>query len=526
MFWTIIQIVIILLVTYWYIHQKYSYWSKRGINGPTGIFPLGYLLSLAITRPDHRERKWAAKYGRVYGVYTGLVPTLTIIDSELIKQVLVKDFSTYIDRRQLNAYHEIWNRNLFFAEAEDWKRIRSITSPAFTSKKLRGMFSLMNECIIRLEKYLDRVIDNDGGIVNPKHTMSGFTIDVIARAAFATVTDANNEKDRKSNFVVHGLNLFNLNGFKLALSYALPRPLLNLLGITTFFPDNSLKFFIDLTSKIIEDRKSKPNVKGNDFIQLMIDAYAYEDDLKTSNYDSLTATMDEEISSQSMNEPNVSTTTDRTIKKMNHSEIIGQCFVFFIAGFETTAGTLTHVIYELSKNQNIQERLYKEIMEDLDTENLDNQFDQILNNKPYLEAVLKETLRMYPPLVRLERRVGVDGVKLGGIPLDKNVLIEIPTVAVHYDPEYYPEPDRFNPDRFMPENRSKLVPYTYIPFGQGPRNCIGMRFAYQEAKLCLAFLVQKYRIEQIKDVTPSQLEFNTGKLMMNCKSFNVRFQKR
>src|SRR5699024_10074830 len=98
-----------------------------------------------------------------------------------------------------------------------------------------------------------------------------------------------------------------------------------------------------------------------------------------------------------------------------------------------------------------------------------------------------------------QHRVGVDNYKLNGIQLEKDTHIDIAAYAVHHSAEYYPEPERFNPERFMPENKHLLVPYTYIPFGAGPRNCIGMRFAYQEIRLCLAKIIRDFRFSPAPD---------------------------
>ncbi|XP_017462968.1 PREDICTED: cytochrome P450 3A21-like, partial [Rhagoletis zephyria] len=203
----------------------------------------------------------------------------------------------------------------------------------------------------------------------------------------------------------------------------------------------------------------------------MIDSFTYEEDLENDTYDSLTASMDVDD-----------------------------------AGFETTSATLTHALFELASHPEIQERLVKELdeqLEGVDKSDLNRYYDAIINKAPYLEAVVKETLRKYPPVVRLERRVEPkEGVQLGQLHLDHGVLIEIPTISVHYDPEYYPEPTKFDPERFMPENKDRLVPYTYLPFGTG----IGMRFAYQELKLCLASLLPKYQFSKSAK-TPEILTF-------------------
>ena len=144
---------------------------------------------------------------------------------------------------------------------------------------------------------------------------------------------------------------------------------------------------------------------------------------------------------------------------------------------------------------------------------------------PYLEAVIKETLRKYPPVIRLERMVTVDEYKLAGVMLKRDDLINIPTYAVHHNPEYYYEPEQFNPERFMPENKHLLVPYTYIPFGQGPRNCIGMRFAYQEIKLLLAKIIPKFEFTPTANMVKNP-EFEGLGLVLGCKPFHLNVSMR
>ncbi|KAH9396192.1 hypothetical protein TYRP_019945, partial [Tyrophagus putrescentiae] len=354
-----------------YINSKYSYWSSRNVRGPFSIFPFGNLLSRVRVQPQVIELEYMKKYGKVYGSYSGLLPVLSIIDAEDIKQVLIKDFQHFADRRVLNTYNTVFNRNLFQVEGEDWKRIRSIVSPAFTSGKLKGMYGIMNIAIEKLMSYMEERTKR-GGLVNTKKVISGFTIDIV----------------------------------------------------------------------------------------------------------------------------------------------------------------LTTIFFEFAHNKEIQERLFEEVLtiaKNTDTSNLDEYFDQLLKNAPYLNAVVSEAIRKYPPVVRLERRVGSDGIKVAGIPVDKGVLIEIPTYAVHHNPEVYPNPEVFNPDRFMPENKHLLVPYTYIGFGDGKSYShdyhIGMRFALQEIKLCLGQIVQKYQFCKAPD-TPKTLSFKKGSPMLNTLPFFVKISKR
>ena len=211
-------------------------------------------------------------------------------------------------------------------------------------------------------------------------------------------------------------------------------------------------------------------------------------------------------------------------------EIIAQCMIFFIAGFETTASAITHCLFELATNPDVQERLKQELEESLQglDPNSNEYYDMMMNKIDYLDAVIKETLRIYPPLVRVERRVGVDGYKLGGVQLEKGQMMYACVYALHHNAEYFPDPERFDPDRFMPENKHLIVPYSYMPFGQGPRNCIGMRFALQEIKVCLAKIVTQFKFSP-SPKTPKKLSiipFGTMGRPLAVHPFPLKVSKR
>ena len=145
---------------------------------------------------------------------------------------------------------------------------------------------------------------------------------------------------------------------------------------------------------------------------------------------------------------------------------------------------------------------------------------------PYLEAVLKETLRKYAPVQVLLRTTVTDGHRLeNGLRLERGQVIEIPVGAVHYSPEYYPEPQEFRPERFLPENAHLLVPYTWLPFGAGARNCVGIRFAMEEMKICLAALLENFEFAPAPN-TPKELTFQRGTPVLNSAEFPLRMSKR
>lgn len=503
-------------------HRRYyNYWFSRGVPGPRPFFPFGNLFSKAINTPQELEVRWATTYGPVYGLYMGLQPTLTVTDPVLVKQILVTDFRCFVDRRSMNSYHPLWNENLFMAEGAAWRRLRAITSPAFSFHKLKTMVPLMEDCVRQLVEHFELLIEASGpkslATFSAKEIFAGYTIDVICRAAFATKTNANKEKKNAKNgkmttnaaLVENGKRFFNLNPLKIITILALPRPVLDLLNIRQPFRDDTFDYFVDFARAVVRARKEEMvakvedgSAKRADLVQLLMDATVEENESVENN---------PEFS------PNSNKTSSRIL---TDDEVVAQLILFLAAGFETSSASLTFAVFELVNNSGVQEKLYEEVKDESITT------DSILNNCPYLEAVLKETTRLYSTVVRLERRVGVDDYQLKeGLILEKGTLVEIPPSALHFNPEFWPRPFTFDPERWMPENAHLLVPYAYLPFGQGNRGCIGQRFAMQEMKLVLARLIRKFRFSKTTS-TPVKLDFIIGIPMLNARPFEVAVSAR
>ena len=181
-------------------------------------------------------------------------------------------------------------------------------------------------------------------------------------------------------------------------------------------------------------------------------------------------------------------------------------------------------------NSHVQERVRGEIRDALANSKSGELDYDTLNNLPYLDAVINETLRMYPPIALHERQCSEDYImkvntpQLGNreIKIPKGTGMVVPIWAVHYMEEYYPEPTKFKPERFLPENKDQLVPYTFLAFVAGPRNCVGMRFALLELKLALASLISRYEIKQ----TPkTKIEYGPHPMLLTPKEVVVQLVK-
>lgn len=166
-------------------------------------------------------------------------------------------------------------------------------SPSFTTGKLKGMHEMMNKCVDKLENYFKKVSKVNGGEVNVKEILTGFTVEVIASTSFATETNPNGDMSCENIFVKNATNLVDFAVWRIISFFVLPTTINKLLNNSIGFDDRIFNFFINLAKEIVKQRKSgKQSAKRNDLVQLLMDAYVYESDLKGDNYEKLTASVD------------------------------------------------------------------------------------------------------------------------------------------------------------------------------------------------------------------------------------------
>lgn len=161
------------------------------------------------------------------------------------------------------------------------------------------------------------------------------------------------------------------------------------------------------------------------------------------------------------------------------TEMIAQCFIFFFAGFETVSTLICFAAQELMENPQVQEKVYQEIADFNERLEGKQVTYEALQGMKYLDMVISETLRKWPGAVSLDRMCTKDFVfEADGkrIEIKRGQTIIIPVVGLHHDPQYFPNPEKFDPERFSSENKDNITPFTYMPFGEGPRICIGVLF--------------------------------------------------
>jgi len=187
--------------------------------------------------------------------------------------------------------------------------------------------------------------------------------------------------------------------------------------------------------------------------------------------------------------------------------VVAQGVLFIIGGYETTSLMLSHLLWNMAKNHEIQEKMHSELEQALarNSKKQSSINHELISdqNIPYITACINETLRLYPSVYRPER-ICTNDWSHNGISIKKGTAVMIASWAANRNPKFYPdEPEKFKPERFLPENKGKIEPYAFTTFGFGPRSCLGNRFAYETMKLFMCNIVKNFKVELRSDTVLS-----------------------
>lgn len=273
------------------------------------------------------------------------------------------------------------------------------------------------------------------------------------------------------------------------------------------FSKESSTFFTDIISQTIKMREEK-NIVRPDMINLLLEVrkgIVKKDDESVTDTGFAVVEESQHISK-----------TPKKHRELTDTDITAQAIIFFLAGFDTVSSAMSNCCYELAINPEAQDKLREEIKSVLAENNGEISYETTLKME-YLDMVVSETLRKYPGLSSTDR-ICVKSYTIEPktpdeepVHLKPGDMVFFPNFSVLRDPKYYPDPDKFIPERFSEENRSKIVPYTYIPFGIGPRACIGTRFALLEVKTILIRLLSKFEVVPVEK-TKIPMAFNRSTL--------------
>ncbi|BET03486.1 cytochrome P450 [Nesidiocoris tenuis] len=458
-----------------------KYWAEKGIKTPKPLLFFGNSWP-TLTRTKSMVDQFNGFYNQFpnepcFGVYDFLKPMLVVKDVELVERVLIKDFHHFVDRgftpEETSNPLEL---NLFNMSGKKWKAMRSKFSPMFTTGKLRHMVPQINE----VSEALMKKLESNNRDVDMKDMMQRFSMDVIASTAFGITVNCMEETE-ESEFRKMGKLAFKFTYmalFRFFMLTCFPK-VAKKIKIAQNDP-RITKYFSKVLRETLHHRKNT-SLTRNDFVQLMV-----------------TLQQKGDLEFEGDRDDDYLITDNNEEKKMEHLELtddvmIGQAFVFLVAGFEATATTLMYACFELASNPECQKKARKEIVKAVEARNGVLDYDAI-KEMPYLNQCINETMRIHSFIAVLFRSCTKEYTFPGtSLTLQPGQGVYIPVTGIHQDPNLYPDPELFKPERFGPDVSRPSC--SFIPFGDGPRICIAMRFALTEVKVCIARLLMEYEIE-------------------------------
>ncbi|KAF3426863.1 hypothetical protein E2986_12663 [Frieseomelitta varia] len=499
--WPIIAAVLaVLAVLYYRVTRNFDFFEKREIPYVKPMPFFGNMWEVIIRRHSFPE-----VIGKIYNSnpeskYVGFfefdTPLLVIRDLDLIKSITVKNFDHFPNHRLAfdPDLDPLFSKNLFSLRDERWKEVRNILTPAFTSSKMKSMFVLMRDCAKDYGDYFASLPADQSKEFELKDAFAKYTNDVIATCAFGV--DVNSMKNPRNTFYLYGREATNFGAAQILRFLAVKNfPwLCRLLGIKAF-KHKIIDFFEELVANTIKTRDENGIVRP-DMIHLMMETRGKLGPGKELTIDDMTA----------------------------------QAFVFFIGGFESTSTLMCFAAYEVGINDHVQKRLQDEIDQVLEDCNGEVTYEAI-NGMKYLDAVILESLRMYPSVVGSDRVCTkpfelpprVPGAELYVVQPGDTVWI--PISCIQHDPQYYPEPKKFNPDRFYDDSKLSNS-LSFLSFGLGPRMCIGNRFALLEAKVLLFYIFANCDLAPCAKSSKSLKLVSTGFAVVPENGFWLKIQPR
>ncbi|CAB3246642.1 unnamed protein product [Arctia plantaginis] len=470
-------IVIIIISLYFYGTRTFKYWEKRGVKHDkplplVGNNLMGCLFKSSVTQIAD-ELYWKYPNERVVGFYRSTRPELIIRDPELVKRILMTDFTSFFERG-LNPHNTIFEplmQNLFFVDGDAWKLLRQRITPAFTTGKLKAMFPLIVERAERL-KAITLEAAADGKAVDARDIMARYTTDFIGACGFGL--DADSLKDENSAFRKLGRKIFEFEVkdiIKAILKEIFPEIFYNLKMWARIDKDMN-----ELVAEILRMRNYKPSGR-NDFIDLMLECR-----------------MKGTIVGDSLERQKPDGTPEEARLEFNDGLIAAQVFVFFAAGFETSSSATSFTLHQLAYNQDVQKKAQDEIDRVLKKHDGKLCYDAV-KEMEYLEWVFKEGMRMFPSLGFLLRRCTKPYTFSDlNFSIDKDTRVLIPLQSIHNDPKYFKDPEVFRPERFSPDEFDSSKKFVYLPFGDGPRACIGERMGLMQSLAGLAAVLSCFTV--------------------------------
>ncbi|XP_063924960.1 cytochrome P450 4c3-like [Zophobas morio] len=356
------------------------------------------------------------------------------------------------------ALHRWLKSGLLTSNGEKWQTRRKILTPAFHFNILQQFVVVFNE---EAQKLVQSVKHDSS--VNVTELMSNFSLKIITETAMGTKLEFQTQREQEYKKAIHESGKI--------LLYRILHPwfiedVFNLFSPHFFRECKLLKTLHNFTRHVIKEKEKKFEEIG------------------------LVEDSDRGKKPLAMLDLLFHAKKQRIIDVEGIQEEVD---TFMFEGHDTVSAALIFTLMLLANNRNIQERIVEEMQQIIDTEPTYND----LQNLKYMERCIKESLRLYPSVHFITRHLGEDVTTHSGYFLPKGTHVAVHIYDIHHNPDIYPDPEKFDPDRFLPENCQKRHPFAYIPFSAGQRNCIGQKFATLEMKVVLCAILSKFILEPV-----------------------------
>jgi cytochrome P450 len=428
-------------------------------DGPKIHFPLVAIARMLPSRFPFDSLAFGLENARQYGdiLYyrVGPLRVYQLSHPNLVRQILVEQHEKFRKPWLLKrAFRPFAGEGLVTSDGALWKRQRKLMQPAFYHTQL----AVYSEIIVELAT---RMADSfaEGGVCEMREEMARLTLSVVVKSLFGGDLPRDGEE---------------LGGAMLAILDAASHRVNAVLTLPSWVP----------TRRNLREKRAV--AKLDSILQALIQERRTSGATRHDLLSTLLAAADEDSEA-----------------RMSYQQLRDEMMTLFLAGHETTASALTWTWYLLSRHPEVEAKLLDELRS-----TLGGRAPTVtdLPKLPYTEMVIREAIRLYPPAPGVAREP-IEDINIGGFEVPKGSLVTGNSYAMHHDARFFDDPERFNPERFAPGWEERIPRYAYLPFGAGPRVCIGNAFAMMEARLVLATIAQRVKLSlQSPDpIAPAQL---------------------
>lgn len=493
LFWFFITFLTLSIVLWFIVYFKYEFYLRK-FSGPMPLPIIGNLHHVGI-KADLLPSisKLIHQHGHVIKLMFGFRPQLFVSEVNLVEFLLSSN--TILKKSYDYNFFHLWlGMGLLTSFGQKWKRHRKLLTPAFHFKILERFTDVYGNQSNVLLKKLEEVNQNEAIDIFPYITL--YTLDVICEATMNTSINA--QANPKSDYVQS------------------VKEICRIITERTF----SIKtwdFFYRFSKDYHKEQKAVKVLHG---LSNSVIKHRYEE-LQEHNLKNVKDSEDWGLKKRvAFLDLLLTSTIDGNT--LSHEEIREEVDTFMFEGHDTTSSGISFTLYCLSKHQEIQDKVFEEVAEILgDDKNAKVSYENLQNMK-YLEKVIKESLRMYPPVPVISRILTENAIFQDKI-IPKDVAIVISVYNLHRNPALFPNPDVFDPERFDTENLHNVPVYSYVPFSAGPRNCIGQKFAMLEVKATVSKILRTFKLLPVLEHQPLLV---ANAILTSENGLPIRLQKR